>query len=90
MTGATAKSNPAASKTDGKELARLQRQDYWIQITRLKLLMDLIFVCEFRGRLATFTCEYGSLKCAAYNVFRMKRAKSQIQTFTGLAAALLR
>lgn len=69
MTGATAKSNPAASKTDGKELARLQRQDYWIQITRLKLLMDLIFV--------------------SYNVFRMKRAKSQIQTFTGLAAALL-
>ena len=45
MSGATSKSNPAANKLDEKELARLQRQDYWIQITRLKLLMDLIFVC---------------------------------------------
>lgn len=45
MSGATSKSNPATNKLDEKELARLQRQDYWIQITRLKLLMDLIFVC---------------------------------------------
>ncbi|KAI0959792.1 hypothetical protein AcW1_004517 [Taiwanofungus camphoratus] len=70
MTGSTGKSNPAAHKLDEKELARLQRQDYWIQMTRLKLLMDLIFV--------------------SYNVFRLKRAKSQVQTFTGLAAAALR
>ncbi|KAI0334742.1 hypothetical protein GY45DRAFT_1241871 [Cubamyces sp. BRFM 1775] len=42
--GATSKSNPTASKLDEKELVRLQRQDYWIQVTRLKLLMDLIFV----------------------------------------------
>jgi len=32
---------------DEKELARLQKQDYWLQITRAKLLMDLIFVCEY-------------------------------------------
>ncbi|CCM02842.1 uncharacterized protein FIBRA_04954 [Fibroporia radiculosa] len=70
MGGATAKSNPAASKVDETELGRLQRQDYWIQVTRLKLLMDLIFV--------------------SYNVFNLKRAKSQIQTFAGLAAAALR
>ncbi|KAI0663063.1 hypothetical protein C8Q70DRAFT_1042660 [Cubamyces menziesii] len=42
--GATSKSNPSASKLDEKELVRLQRQDHWIQVTRLKLLMDLIFV----------------------------------------------
>ena len=46
MAGATGKSNPSAQKLDHKELARLQRQDHWIQVTRLKLLMDLIFVCE--------------------------------------------
>ena len=46
MSGTTAKSNPSANKLDEKELGRLQRQDYWIQVTRLKLLMDLIFVCE--------------------------------------------
>jgi len=46
MTGATAKSNPKTSKADEKELKRLQRQDYWLRITRAKLLMDLIFVCE--------------------------------------------
>lgn len=46
LSGATAKSNPTANKLDGKELARLQRQDQWIVLTRVKLLMDLIFVCE--------------------------------------------
>ena len=47
MTGATAKSNPRATKADERELKRLQRQDYWLRITRAKLLMDLIFVCAF-------------------------------------------
>ena len=46
MTGATAKSNPRATRLDEMELKRLQRQDYWLSITRAKLLMDLIFVCE--------------------------------------------
>lgn len=47
MGGATTKSNPAANKLDNKELVRLRRQDHWIQVTRMKLLMDLIFVCKF-------------------------------------------
>ena len=46
MTGATAKSNPQASKLNDKELSRLRKQDYWLQVTRVKLLMDLIFVCK--------------------------------------------
>ncbi|KAI9001219.1 hypothetical protein BD414DRAFT_474017 [Trametes punicea] len=69
MGGATANSNPTASKLDERELVRLQRQDYWIQITRLKLIMDLVFV--------------------SYDVFRLKRAKSQVQTIAGLASAAL-
>lgn len=44
LSGATAKSKPTTSKTDERELARLQRQDFWLQITRTKLIMDLIFV----------------------------------------------
>ncbi|KAF8165164.1 hypothetical protein B0H34DRAFT_649724 [Crassisporium funariophilum] len=44
MTGATAKSKPKTSKLDAKELSRLRKQDYWLQVTRAKLLMDLIFV----------------------------------------------
>ena len=51
MSGATAKSNPTANKLDEKELARLQRQDHWIIVSRLKLIMDLIFVCECPLRL---------------------------------------
>jgi hypothetical protein len=47
MTGATAASKPKSSKLDEKELSRLRNQDYWLQVTRAKLLMDLIFVCEF-------------------------------------------
>ncbi|KAH9938416.1 uncharacterized protein B0H18DRAFT_1081093 [Fomitopsis serialis] len=44
MSGQTAKSNPTANRIDDKELSRLQKQDFWIQVTRFKLLMDLIFV----------------------------------------------
>jgi hypothetical protein len=47
MSGASAKSKPQASKLDEKELSRLQKQDYWLQVTRAKLAMDLIFVCEY-------------------------------------------
>lgn len=46
MTGATAKSKPQTSKLDDKELSRLRKQNYWSQVTRAKLLMDLIFVCK--------------------------------------------
>jgi hypothetical protein len=49
MAAATAKSKPASSKLDEKELSRLQKQDYWLQVTRAKLVMDLIFVCTFPG-----------------------------------------
>ncbi|KAJ7507582.1 hypothetical protein B0H11DRAFT_130965 [Mycena galericulata] len=69
MAAATAKSKPATSKRDEKELARLQKQDYWLQVTRAKLAMDLIFV--------------------SYDVFRIKRGREPIKTFTGLAAAAL-
>ncbi|KAJ7228819.1 hypothetical protein GGX14DRAFT_415190 [Mycena pura] len=44
MTAATAKSKSASSKLEEKELARLQKQDYWLQVTRAKLAMDFIFV----------------------------------------------
>jgi len=47
MTGATAKSKPEISKLDDKELSRLLKQDYWLQVTRAKLLMDLVFVCRW-------------------------------------------
>nr|GAT53991.1 predicted protein [Mycena chlorophos] len=44
MASASANSKSAASKYDEKELGRLQKQDYWLRITRWKLLMDLVFV----------------------------------------------
>ncbi|KAF8665546.1 hypothetical protein AX16_000007 [Volvariella volvacea WC 439] len=44
MTGMTEKSKSRASKVDEKELAKLQKRDFWLQVTRAKLLMDLIFV----------------------------------------------
>jgi hypothetical protein len=31
--------------TDEVELTKLRRQQYWSQVQRTKLLMDLIFVC---------------------------------------------
>ncbi|KAF9008890.1 hypothetical protein BDQ17DRAFT_1275160 [Cyathus striatus] len=44
MSGATSKSTSKSTRHDEKELARLQRQDYWLLISRAKLIMDLIFV----------------------------------------------
>lgn len=44
MSGATSKSQPKASKVDEKELTRLQRKTHWLRLTRVKLVMDLIFV----------------------------------------------
>lgn len=43
--GATGNSIPAR-KIDETELQRLQAKDRWLQITRAKLVMDLIFVCK--------------------------------------------
>ncbi|KAJ3756783.1 hypothetical protein EV360DRAFT_47390 [Lentinula raphanica] len=69
LSGATAKSKPTSSKLDDKELSRLQKQDYWLQLSRAKLVMDLIFV--------------------SYDIFRLKRARDSVKTFTGLIAAIL-
>jgi hypothetical protein len=69
LDGATSKSQPKLAKLDEKELARLQRNSYWLQVSRAKLTMDLIFVL--------------------YEVLRLKRWKNTVQSFTGLAAAVL-
>jgi len=42
--GASTKSNPSANKIDETELERLRKQDYWLVVTRNKLLLDLVFV----------------------------------------------
>jgi hypothetical protein len=72
MTGATAKSKPKSTKLDEKELARLQKQDYWLRISRAKLVMDLIFVCEFTrtevgiSEKITYTMDITSLRTLLY------------------------
>jgi len=50
--GATTKSNPSANRIDETELGRLRKQDYWLVITRNKLLLDLIFVCELPAQVS--------------------------------------
>lgn len=47
-TGATTKSNPSASRSDERELELLRQQDRWLVVTRNKLFLDLIFVCQSR------------------------------------------
>lgn len=42
--GATTKSNPLANKNDELDLERLRKQDYWLVVTRYKLILDLVFV----------------------------------------------
>lgn len=69
LSGATSKSQPKASKIDERELTRLQKKNYWLQASRAKLVMDLIFV--------------------SWDIFRIKGWKDTVQSFTGLAAAVL-
>ncbi|KAG7097139.1 hypothetical protein E1B28_004517 [Marasmius oreades] len=69
MSGVTEKSKSTASRLEEKELTRLQIRDYWLQISRAKLIMDLVF--------------------SSYDVFRIQKFKEPVQTFTGLAAAVL-
>ncbi|KAG9317190.1 hypothetical protein JVU11DRAFT_1383 [Chiua virens] len=69
MDGATSKSRPKSAKVDERELARLRRKSYWLQLSRVKLIMDFIFV--------------------SYDIFKLKRGKDIVQSFTGLAAAIL-
>jgi hypothetical protein len=47
MVGTTNKSIPTR-KFEDKELQRIQEKDYWLQLTRAKLLLDLVFVCEYK------------------------------------------
>ncbi|GLB33638.1 putative peroxisomal biogenesis factor 11 (PEX11) [Lyophyllum shimeji] len=54
MTGATAKSRPKDTQIDERELSRLRKQDYWLQITRAKYIMDLIFVSYDLFRIQRF------------------------------------
>ena len=87
MTGATAKSKPNSSKLDDTELARLRKQDYWLQVTRAKLVMDLIFVCKSSFILIQFHHAHNP---SAYEIFDFKRSKGFITATTGLASAILR
>jgi len=72
--------------TDEAELTKLRRQQYWSQVQRMKLLMDLIFVCASRHspvmNLLTRT--------PAYDVFHIKRYSNTAKTLSGLASAVLR
>ncbi|KAG5648656.1 hypothetical protein DXG03_000002 [Asterophora parasitica] len=87
MSGATSKSKPKDSKLDETELSRLRKQDYWLQITRTKLMMDLIFVCACSRRVDIARKADDSV---AYDVFRIKRFAETVQTTVGLTAAILR
>ena len=66
MSGATAKSKPTASRIDERELSRLRTKDYWLRISRAKLVMDLIFVCTwplFDGFVVSWLTKAHSLRC---------------------------
>ena len=86
--GASTKSNPSANKIDETELERLRKQDYWLVVTRNKLLLDLVFVCKFFG--PNVSVWLVSLPCIAFDCFNVKRGKTTVQSLAGLTAACLR
>lgn len=89
MTGVTAKSKGKSTEDDEKELARLQNKDFWLQISRAKLMMDLIFVCECRGRRRLGKKKL-TMGIIGYELFYIKRARDTVKAFTGLSSAILR
>lgn len=56
LDGATSKSRPKVAKLDEKELVRLRRKSYWLQVSRAKLIMDFIFVCKKEAMAASCVC----------------------------------
>jgi hypothetical protein len=85
MTGTSGKSIPNR-KHEEKELQRLRTKDYWMKVQRTKLLMDLIFVCEYIWQHA-IALTHTTL---AFDVFNLKRGKRTAQTLSGLASGILR
>ena len=88
--GQTAKSNPKNLKIDETELSRLRAKDYWLQVSRAKLTMDLIFVCKFYESPGVSTHSWLTACSTAYDVFKIKRGAEPVKAFTGLMAAILR
>ncbi|TEB35516.1 hypothetical protein FA13DRAFT_1684101 [Coprinellus micaceus] len=87
MSGATAKSKPKISKVDEKELSRLRKQDYWLQVTRAKLVMDLIFVSY-----SVFNIKKGAATMTAFTGLAsavLSSAKLYEKHKNGLVKALL-
>ncbi|KAG1892642.1 hypothetical protein F4604DRAFT_1875947 [Suillus subluteus] len=77
LSGATSKSQPKASKIDERELTRLQKRSYWLQASRAKLAMDLIFVCN-----VILIAQHGISS-------GLKGGRTLVQSLTGFAAAVL-
>jgi hypothetical protein len=46
LAGVGVTTSKEGKEADEKELEKLKSQLYWMRITRWKLIMDLIFVCE--------------------------------------------
>ena len=72
-----------------KELNKLKSQFGWLQVTRVKLLMDLIFVCEsclFHISGSTLNLHARS----AYDLFKFRRGRDSTKTLTGLTSGFLR
>jgi hypothetical protein len=57
--------------TDEVELTKMRRQQYWSQVQRLKLLMDLIFVCASgRNPIMNLTNEITSVRCLPHQTIQ--------------------
>lgn len=84
--GATTKSNPSANKIDETELERLRKQDYWLVVTRNKLLLDVIFVCELTSPDFCLICLLTQL---SVRLFQRETWKSYGTNAGGLGRCLL-
>ncbi len=87
-TGIERSTGTSRDEEDEAELKKLRAQYGWLQITKMKLLMDLIFVCAFVSPQIDGTPLLTPR--LAYDVFKFQRAKDSVKTYSGLASALLR
>ena len=87
MSGASEKSRSTASKLAEKELEKLRRQDFWLRIQRTKLLLDLLFVCEYDYQMHS---EMNLSFHIAYEIFNIRPMQKIVKPFAGLGAAVLR
>jgi hypothetical protein len=79
----------AALEQDEDDLETLKSRYKWLQVSRMKLLCDLVFVCKCFISLASISV-LTDVYLEAYDVFNFQKVREPTMALSGFASAVLR